>query len=268
MANYPFVSAKGILPRVIRAVGYKLPSTYHDDILEWIPEGMGLLHCTPSVQITETADESCPGEFLVKAHCVRLPKDFIQLEGVYNSDGLRLTPGNRITSDLVLPQEIMARSSNFNVNPFSHQTSTGLPSGEPGNGGVPWSGSDIEMSKPVTDGDQYLIKGNTLQVSFEEGYVKIRYYAIPLCEDGYPMIPDNENFKQALEWHIIRRLIGSGYLHPVFTYLQADELYERSAARALSDITYPTPDKAARTNRTLIRLIPPDRFLQDYFING
>jgi hypothetical protein len=36
MAQVPFTSAKQILARVARNTGGKLPSMYHDDILEWI----------------------------------------------------------------------------------------------------------------------------------------------------------------------------------------------------------------------------------------
>jgi hypothetical protein len=265
MAQYAFVSAKVVLARVIRALGYKLPSVYHDDILEWIPEGMGLLNCTNGLVLMETGDKDCPGEVLVKNHCTHLPKGFVNMEGVYSEHGVRLTPGNGATRDA---ERYDARPNVWQTDPYLYNTSAATPDIAP-ESVIPRQGMDLRPYESTSDPGSYIIKGNNIQTSqICDGYIKVKYYSTALCGDGYPMIPDNENFKQALEWHIIRRLIGSGYVHAVFTYLQTDELFERSAARAIAEISYPSPDKMARTSRTLTRLIPPDNFIADYFINS
>jgi hypothetical protein len=264
MPEYSMISGKVVLARVIRALGYKLPSVYHDDILEWIPEGMGEMEMTNSLIKLETGEIDCPGELILKNHCVPLPCGFQMVVGVYDEDGAKLVPGDPDTRSLVADE----RSVNFSVNPYAHQTSTGLPTDEPGNGGIPWDGSDLsQFSTERIVQHFYVIKGNMLQSSKEEGYIKMRYYSVPVCEDGYPLIPNNENFKQALEWHIIRKLIGSGYEHKVFTFEQANAYFEIYAGRAMAQIAFPSPDKMARVSRVLIRLIPPARYAEDYFIN-
>lgn len=271
MAAYPLVSGKQVLARVIRALGYKLPSTYHDDILEWVPEGMGMLQITNTLLLVESGEINCPGEILVKDYCVDLPCGFVQMAGVYDENGQKFNPGNYVTAQAV-EQSILddARGVVFELNPFVHQTQDGLPSDNPQVIGtsVPFTGSDLTLRDSATSAERYyVIKGNKIQFSIPDGYVKIRYYSIPTCDDGYPLIPDNENYKSALEWHVIRRLLGAGLEHKIFRYDFADAQFDKYAARGVSEISFPTPDKIAMVNRNTVRLIPPDRFVEDYFIN-
>lgn len=276
MAKYPLVSGKTILARVIRSLGYKLPAHYHDDVLEWIAEGLGMMQVTNSLIIRSTGDEACPGEISIQNHCASLPCGFVSIIAVEDSTGVRLPEGGDQTN---LMSETSARSvnktlatrvSSFQVDPYVHQTSTGVPSDDPGvNPPYYLSGSDLAANNSTTRSNHYYkIVGNYIQTSFESGYIKMHYYAVPTCDDGYPLIPDNENFKQGLEWHVIRRLIGSGYQHPVFTYQFADQQYEIYAGRGMGEVQYYTPEGAAKLNRSLIRLIPPYHFYEDFFTNS
>jgi len=277
MPRFPLVSGKQVLARVIRSLGYKLPSTYYDDILEWIPEGTGYLQATNYLVTKSTGDIDCPGEISIKNFCAPLPCGYISLLAVEDENGRRLPEGGDVT-DITSQSSLrhtnvgntgQPRVSAFSVNPYQHQTSDGLPSDEPSSS-FPFLGEDVEPNNTggVRTTHYYKIQGNYIQTSFEEGFVKIHYLALPVCEEGYPLIPDNENFKQALEWHIIRRLIGSGYEHKVFDYKYADEQFEKFAARAMNEISYYSPDGAARLNRSFVRLIPPFHFQEDFFINS
>lgn len=272
MANYPLISAKIVLARTIRNLGYKLPSTYMDDILEWIPEAMGELEVTSSLIKTSTGNINCPGEILVSNHCAALPCGLRVIEAVEDEHGRRVPEGTDqtdITSQTSYRHSTTstARVSTFNVNPFQHQTADGLPTDEPATS-FPFFGQDIEASTDTRRPSYYQIVGNQIQTSFESGYIKIHYLSTPVCKEGYPLIPDNENFKRALEWHIIRRLLGSGYQHPVFSYPYAQEQFEFYAARALSEVSFYTPEKAAKLNRSLIRLIPPFNYYEDFGIGN
>lgn len=276
MPKFPLVSGKEILARVIRALGYKLPSQYHDDLLEWIPEGLGMMQVTNTLIVTSSGDINCPGEILISNHCAKLPCGFVSILAVEDENGRRLPEGGDITNfrkqSSIRHQGVGStgetRVSTFEVNPFVHQTSDGLPTDEAASS-FPYFGEDI--AAPADSGrttHYYQIQGNHIQTSFEEGYIKIHYLALPVCQDGYPLIPDNQAFKQALEWHIIRRLIGSGYQHPVFNYQFADEQFEKYAARGMNEVSYPSLDTMARLNRSLIRLVPPHHFHSDFFVSS
>lgn len=264
MAKTSLVSGKVILARVIRALGYKLPSVYHDDILEWIAEGLGMIQVTNALILKETSDMDCPGEILVRNFCAKLPCGFIAIERVKNEYGNRLREASATAQRTTNPALDRIRASVFNVNPYLHQTEDGVPTESPGTS-IPVYGEDIEQSEDLSSKNYYQIKGNYIQTGFEEGYIQIEYWALPTCDEGYPLIPDNEPFKQAIEWYVIMRLIGSGYEHKVFNYQMASAEFEKWAGRGMNEVSYPTPDTMARINNVTVRLIPPDHFRDDFF---
>lgn len=273
MSKNRFVSAKEIIARLVRGLGYKLPSSYMDDVLEWIAEGLGMLRVTNTLVTESTGEANCPGEILVTNHCAPLPCGFVSMIAVEDEHGLRLPEGGdqtdlRVQTTRRHSTVETARSNSFEVDPFVHQTSDGLPTDEAGN--IPpyyLDGSDITtQDNTTTTKGYYKLVGNYIQTSFDCGFIRIHYWAIPVDSTGYPMIPDNESFKQALEWHVIRRLIGSGYEHKVFSYQMAEEMCEKYFARGMAEVSYPTPETMARINRATVRLIPPYNFYEDFFV--
>ncbi len=276
MPQHRQVSAKEVVARVIRALGYKLPSHSIDDVFEFIGEGIGMLQVTRSLIVQSTGDIDCPGEVLIKNYCASLPCGFINVIAVEDENGNRLPEGSEvgdITSISARQKSGLGisgtpRVSVFEVDPYTHQTSDGTPTTEPGSS-IPIYGEDLtQQNLNQRSSHYYKIQGNYIQVSFETGFVKIHYLALPVDADGFPLIPDNENFKQALEWHIIRRLIGAGYEHKVFSYRDADAYFEQYAARAMGEVSYPSLDSMARLHRGVIRLIPPYHAPDDFFINN
>lgn len=274
MSNYRFISAKEVVARVIRGLGYKLSSNYIDDILEWLAEGLSQLQATNTLVTTSTGNLNCPGEVLIKNYCAPLPCGFVSILAVEDEQGRRLPEGSD-TTDMTSPTSLRhnylndIRPNTFNVNPYVHQTQDGLPTDEAPSASVPYFGEDIQaQSITVRTNHYYKIQGNYIQTSFECGYVKLHYLTIPVDKDGYPLIPDNDAFKNALEWYILKRLIGAGYAHPVFTYQYAEQQFEKYAARGINEISYYTPDGAARLNRSFVRLIPPYSYFDDFNINN
>lgn len=60
-------------------------------------------------------------------------------------------------------------------------------------------------------------QGQVIYTTFEKGELEIVYKAIPVDEEGYPLIMDNEKYKNALELYIKKdkftRYFDSGKLH-------------------------------------------------------
>lgn len=271
--KFALVSGKQILANVIRGTGYKLPSSYFDDILEWVPEGLDMLQATSTLVKTSTGDMNCPGELLVSNHCVALPCGFVAIAAVEDEYGRRLPEGTDSTdltnqSSIRHNSDTSTRPNTFNVDPYVHQTSAGVPDEAP-DASIPYFGEDLTSDSTTSrTNNYYQIQGNYIQTSFESGYIKLHYWALPVDKEGYPLIPNNSNFKYALEWHIIRRLIGAGYQHPVFSWKEANEQFEFYAARAMNEISYPSEDSMAKLNRSLVRLIPPTNYYEDFGVAG
>lgn len=270
MPHHAMVSAREILARVIRNTGYKLPSVYHDDILEWLPEAIGMLGVTQALEVIATGDVDCPGQIVTKNHAACLPAGLISIIAVEDEDGRRLPEGGdvtdlRSTSKFPSIRSSDERMTTFEVNPLLHQTSDGVPTTQPGTS-VPLYGQDLTRVENInTSSHYYKIQGNHIQTSFEEGFVKIHYLALPVCKDGYPLIPNNENYKSALYWYVMMMLIGAGYEHKVFTYKMAKDEWTDYANKGMTEVSYPSLDTMARINRSTVRLIPPHRYHEDFF---
>lgn len=276
MPKFPLVSAKEVVARVMRGVNYRLPSSYLDDILEWIPEGLGMLQVTNALVTTSTGDMNCPGEILIRNHCGSLPCGLVTILAVEDECGRRLPEGTDVT-DITSQTSTRhsrpagARPNTFYVDPYVHQTQDGLPSDEAPSASVPYFGGDLVQDDGSSRNvNYYKIVGNYIQTSFEEGYVKIHYLSLPVDKEGYPLIPDNSAFKQALEFYVLMRLVGSGYQHPnpEFSYSYLDAKFEQYAARGMNEVSYYSPEGAAKLNRSLIRLIPPYNYYEDFGVGG
>lgn len=105
-----------------------------------------------------------------------------------------------------------------------------------------------------------------INTSFECGTVRIFYTALPLDDDGFPLIPDNEEYKQAIYWYVRGMMIGAGYKDTVFKYDDCEARFEKHAARAVSQIRYPSVDMV-ETSSEHTRLVMPQNYFETFFDN-
>lgn len=54
----------------------------------------------------------------------------------------------------------------------------------------------------LTDGDSFIMSKGWIKTSFKEGTLTIKYNAIPTDEDGLPLIPDDESYKEAITSYV------------------------------------------------------------------
>lgn len=78
----------------------------------------------------------------------------------------------------------------------------------------------------------YRVNGRWLVFNFREGKVNVSYLGIMTDEEGYPMIPDRVEFKQALFWYLLRQLILGGFIHPEFNFDKADSQWKMYCGQA------------------------------------
>jgi hypothetical protein len=69
------------------------------------------------------------------------------------------------------------------------------------------STSDENIGISTTDDLTYVISGGYVKTNVESGYLMIAYQAVPTDNDGYPMIPDNQSFMEAIYWYITMKLL-------------------------------------------------------------
>ena len=104
----------------------------------------------------------------------------------------------------------------------------------------------------------YKIQGNCIFTSIENGNIEIAYEAINIDKDGYPLIPDNESFKMALElfikkeWFTIQFDLGKISAQSLTNVQQQYAWY---VGQAQSDLVRPTIDQMESITNMLNTLI-------------
>ena len=75
--------------------------------------------------------------------------------------------------------------------------------------------------------DEYTVEDPYLRFSFKEGFVAVAYLCNPLDADGYPLIPDNRAYTEALARYVRYKILDKKYLE--------GEDVERKLVRAEQD---------------------------------
>lgn len=60
--------------------------------------------------------------------------------------------------------------------------------------------------------DGYNVQGNYINVSFQYGKINVVYLGLETDEDGYPTVPDDTDFQDAILWRIIYQLSMRGHV--------------------------------------------------------
>lgn len=105
----------------------------------------------------------------------------------------------------------------------------------------------------------YKIQGNVIFTSIKEGTIEIAYNAFAVDSDGYPMIPDNSSFVNALELYIKKKhfnvLFDTGKINQA-VWNQVCQDYAWAVGQAQSDLIRPTIDQMEAITNSLNTLIP------------
>jgi hypothetical protein len=105
----------------------------------------------------------------------------------------------------------------------------------------------------------YTINPPYLDTSLKDGFALIAYKAIPLDCDGYPMIPDDEDVKEAIYWYINMKMLyplwRNGRVRDII-YQHSENEWKKKKMAAYSNIQMPSPDEMQTILNTLLRLIP------------
>ncbi len=113
----------------------------------------------------------------------------------------------------------------------------------------------------------YYTELDWLNTSLCDGKIRLHYFSLLIDDEGFPLIPDNQNYKQAIYWYVRGMMIGAGFDDKVFKYEHCVASFELHAARALGEITYPSPDVTEAVDSSLTRLVFDEYAFDDFFEN-
>jgi len=227
-------------------------ATYIEDMVEWIPEAMSLLH-------TNTVCSEQYADCLIDFHKVKLPCGLISIKAIeYKGNRLRSSTSAKhyATGSLANLYKIAGVNSSVlgGINPV---TGNFMPAQQNNTNNIP--------STPQNTSDWYKIEMDYLTTNIQEGYLRIYYLQRPLDENGLPLIPDNQNYKEALYYYVRMKMIGAGYQDKVYRETELLGRFELYGARAMNEITYPTVDMREAQLQAMTRFIPPANYYERYF---
>lgn len=114
-------------------------------------------------------------------------------------------------------------------------------------------------TKPQHGGLTYKVQGGCIITSIPNGEIEIAYEAMPIDEEGYPLIPDNSSYSRALELYIKLQwftiLFDTGKItSQVLSNTQ--QQYAWAVGQAQTDLIRPTLDQMEAISNMWSKLLP------------
>jgi len=126
------------------------------------------------------------------------------------------------------------------------------------------------LSHTPSSGTDYAINFDTVTASFRYGFIGLRYLAIPVDENGYPLIPDNVSFMDAMVWKCAYHLSlrGHQFKNPQLNDFEACKAYwNQYCLQARAEAAFPDPDMMERLGRIFNTLSPNYHEYYEDFVN-
>lgn len=105
----------------------------------------------------------------------------------------------------------------------------------------------------------YSINDSYIFTNFKNGQLCLSYLAFPVDEDGFPLIPDNVSYREAVYHYIVKKLFYpdyiSGKLNPnIYQDMEAE--WDAHCMQARGKANMPDVDKMQSIMNQFVRLIP------------
>jgi hypothetical protein len=211
MAVFKQTSIKVALRKVMADLGYTKANAHEfpwQDAVEWIGEALGQIGAYTQYHPKEVT-------LSVKNYKAKLPCDFIHLKRILNAEynkpyGIRDNRNNHLLGN---------------------------------NTDTPDEKKTRYQGNSQTDFDYNIVLDN-INTNFETGTLTLQYLAMPTDEEGFPLVPDNESYKEAFFWKIARQLSIRGQLvNKDLDFDQCDAQWGWYCGQARAEANAPTRDE-------------------------
>lgn len=105
----------------------------------------------------------------------------------------------------------------------------------------------------------YTVNPPYVDLNIRDGYLMIAYKAIPTDCEGFPLIPDDEDFKEAVYWYINMKLLypkwRSGQVRDA-VYEHSESEWKKKKLAAYANVVMPSTDEMESIKNAWLRLIP------------
>lgn len=126
-----------------------------------------------------------------------------------------------------------------------------------------------QLGKYIKENQQtstdYRIEQNTIFTSFQNGFIRFQYLAIPLDNDFLPLVPDLVSVDTALFWYVAKQLALQQKLnHPELNLQFCMLQWEKYCRQARGNINHPNPMLANKIGKAFNTFTPT----QNLYFNG
>jgi hypothetical protein len=105
----------------------------------------------------------------------------------------------------------------------------------------------------------YNINSSFINTNFEKGDIILAYIATPTDDDGFPLVPNNVSYKEAIFWYILMKLFLGGFTHvnpQLFNYNTAETRWHHYCSQARGKANMPSMDMMESLKNQWNRLMP------------
>ena len=113
-------------------------------------------------------------------------------------------------------------------------------------------------------------QGRVIYTSYPEGVLELVYKAIPVDDDGFPMLIDNQSYLDALESYIAMKVIRNKFRQGKIAaaiYQDAQQEYALAARELMTELTTPSMSEMESISRALTTMIKPVTHFDNAFRN-
>ena len=229
---YKLTSVKRVIAKVLTDLDIKEGDHRISDMVEWAGEGLEKIGAFPSLVNKVTGRDDVP-YIEISNYQAKLPCDFHQLiqvsfstnvdgpyypmrygSGSFDYGKVQNTVDETVTtfpeSTLVTLAMVLysldydAALAKINNEPTTKANLEGMLQQM----NVPSLLTSSSTDNFNTTYDYtYVITSNYIKTNVASGYIQMAYQAIPVDNNGYPMIPDTEEFMEALYWYINMKMM-------------------------------------------------------------
>lgn len=277
---YKNTSVKRVIAKVFTDLDLQEGDHRVSDMINWAGEALEKIGVFPSFINKVTGKDGNP-ILAVSNYQTKLPSDFhklIQVSYAANKTGpfypMRYATGsfdfgaedNEVTStDITHPESALVTLA-MSLYDLTYEEALSKINSEPAtrsllNAMITDVGRGSSISEVVdTTGDYtYLIRPNYIKTNIETGFIMLSYQAVPVDIDGYPLIPDDQSFSEAIYWYITMKLLypkwQNGSIRDAI-YYDARRSWNFYCKQAYGNALMPNKDQLESIKNTWLRLIP------------
>ena len=279
---YKLTSIERVISKVFTDLDLKEGDHRLSDMIEWGGEALEKIGAFPSFTNKVTGKDGIPLLELGNYIC-KLPADFhnlIQIAYSATQNGpffpMRYGTGNFDIGDSATTTTIVSEIGNtsdivvlaMNLYDLSYAAALALINSDPVTRSKLVGILNIQ-SPSILGGDQtplattvdltYVITPGYIKANVESGYIMLAYQAIPTDTKGYPMIPDDQSFTEALYWYIVMKVYYpkwvAGQIRDA-VYYDARRSWNYFSKQAYGDALMPNTDLLESIKNSWLRLVP------------